>query len=72
MEANSMEMKSIVVHEEFSKEDAAVKPVRGQEVVQGRESGCRTPPGTKGMVPEEVGCCLQEGVPLCKSGMAQR
>jgi hypothetical protein len=48
-----------------------------EETAQGPASSCRTTQRAEGTdprrlwIPEEVGCCLQKGVPLCSSGTVQ-
>jgi hypothetical protein len=78
-EPTSVEVKSVVVHEDVHKEDAAVKPIGAlEEAAQGLAFSCRAPRETEGMYPgqwwvlEEVGCRQQRDISPCKCGTAQR
>jgi hypothetical protein len=77
MEANPVEMTSIMVHEEFHTEDAAARSLGTVRKRHGTACSCRAVQRVKETDPRtllimgEVGCHLLEGVPLCKSCMAQ-
>jgi hypothetical protein len=64
-------------HQEVPAEEAAEKSSGTMKKEHGPASSRRATRTAKGTDPrklwllEEIGCHLQEGVPLCKSGMAQ-
>jgi hypothetical protein len=72
-------IQSVAEHQVAPKEDAVVKPVKGRKKRhRGQEASCRVTRRAKGTDPrrlwirEVVGCRLQDGVQLCKSGMAKK
>jgi hypothetical protein len=77
-EPNPGMMQSIEEHQEIPKGEAMVMPVGEPRKQQSLQSGHGALPENEGKDPgiswlqEEVGCCLQEGVPLCKSGMVKK
>jgi hypothetical protein len=63
-------IQSIEEHQETPKGEAVVMPVgEPRKRRRVRNLAAEHRPG-KSWIQEEVGCRLQEGVPLCKSGMA--
>jgi hypothetical protein len=72
LKANPEETESKEENREVPKQRAMATPFRGPEQeTQGPESCCRAKWRAKGTDPEEVSCCLQEGVPSCSSGTEQ-